>query len=255
MANENARTAVEVFWKLHAGLPKQGPGSDTSTRRALALVPDLPPHPAVLDLGCGPGRQTLVLARETAGHVTAVDALPPFLQQLEERAREAGLAEHITCVEGRMESLAYEDESFDLVWSEGAIYNIGFAQGLAAWRRLLRPGASLAISEATWLSEARPARVRRFWEQHYPAMQRDAANRQVIERQRYRLLGSFVLPEAEWWDDYYSPIALRLEALRGERSDRAWREALDAHEEELSMLREGAGSFGYVFYVMQRPAD
>jgi SAM-dependent methyltransferase len=244
--------AMEVFWKLHVGLPKQGPGSDESTRRALALIPGLPPAPAILDLGCGPGRQSLVLARETGGLVTAIDQLPPFLEQLDERAKAAQLSDHIITVQASMDDLPYEDGSFDLIWSEGAIYNIGFANGLRSWRRLLRPGCSLAVTEATWLTDDPPERILRFWETEYPAMQSHEANELAVAEAGYRLLGSFVLSETEWWDDYYTLIDERIAALREERSDDAWVAALEVAEEESSIVRACGGSFGYAFYVMQK---
>jgi serine/threonine-protein kinase HipA len=244
---------VEVFWRLHEGLSKQGPGSDESTRRALALVPELPPAPEILDLGCGPGRQSLVLARETGGHVTAIDLLPPFLEQVEERARAERLDDRITALQANMGDLSYPDESFDLLWSEGAIYNIGFEQGLRSWRRLLRPGCSLAVTEASWLTDAPPERIQRFWREEYPGMQTREANERAVVDAGYRLLGGFVLPEAEWWDDYYTPIDERIATLREERSDDAWVAALEAAEEESSIVRACDGSFGYVFYVMQKP--
>ena len=246
-------TAAEVFWKLHVGLPKQGPGSDESTRRAMALVPELRPTPEILDLGCGPGRQSLVLARETGGRVTAVDMIPPFLAQLDERAEAEHLADRIETVNASMDDLPYEDESFDLIWSEGAIYNIGFLHGLRSWHRLLRPGCSLAVTEATWLTDTPPDRTRQFWDTNYPAMQGQQANERAVGDAGYRLLGSFVLPEAEWWDDYYTPIDERIIALRRERSDDAWVAALDAAEEESSIVRTCGDTFGYVFYVMQKP--
>jgi len=208
----------------------------------------------VLDLGCGPGRQSLVLARETGGLVTAIDQLPPFLEQLDERARAAKLSDHIITVQASMDDLPYEDESFDLLWSEGAIYNIGFSNGLRSWRRLLRPGCSLAVSEATWLTSDPPERIRKFWEADYPAMQSHEANELAVAEAGYRLLGSFVLSEAEWWDDYYTLIDERIAALRRERSDDAWMAALEVAEEESSIVRDCGGSFGYVFYVMQKPS-
>ena len=253
MPTEAELAAMEVFWKLHQGLPKQGPGSDESTRRALALVPELPPAPEILDLGCGPGRQSLVLARETGGHVTAVDLLSPFLEQLDQRAQAAQLADRIATVQASMDDLPNRDESFDLLWSEGAIYNIGFGNGLRAWRRLLRQGASLAVSEATWLTDDAPERIQSFWDTHYPAMQSHEANELAVAEAGYRLLGSFVLPEAAWWEDYYAPIDERIAALRKERNDDGWVTALEAAEEESSIVRDCDSSFGYVFYVMQKP--
>ncbi|MFP8875092.1 MAG: class I SAM-dependent methyltransferase [Myxococcota bacterium] len=253
MSQSPEHAAMEVFWRLHEGLPQQGPGSDDSTRRALALVPELPARPRILDLGCGPGRQSLVLARETGGEVTAVDLLPPFLAELEARARFAGLSARIGTVQGSMAELPYEDESFDLLWSEGAIYNIGFQDGLAGWRRLLRPGCAVAVTEVTWLMDTPPEPIRIFWDANYPAMQSLEDNHRAVAEAGYTLLGSFVLPDREWWDDYYAPLEERIEPLRCERDDPAWIAAFDAHENELAIVRDCGGSFGYVFYVMQKP--
>ena len=77
----------DVFFELHRDLPREGPGDDESTLRALALCTELPERPDVLDVGCGPGMQTLALAAATGGIITAVDAHEPFLDQLRERAR------------------------------------------------------------------------------------------------------------------------------------------------------------------------
>ena len=253
MSDKNELAAMEVFWKLHEGLPKQGPGSDASTRRALALLPPLPPAPRILDLGCGPGRQSLVLARETAGFVTALDFLPPFLEQLEERAEAEQLADRIQATRGSMADLSYPDESFDLLWSEGAIYNIGFARGLRSWRRLVRPGGCVAVTELSWLTASPPERIRQFWEDEYPAMQSRSANERLLGEAGYELIDGFVLPEEDWWDDYYTPIDERIRTLRSERSDAGWVAALDAADEEAAIVRTCEGSFGYVFFVMQKP--
>ena len=70
---------------LHRGLPREGPGSDQCTAQALRLLPVLPREPVVLDLGCGPGRQALVLARMLGSKVIAIDLHQPYLDQLNER--------------------------------------------------------------------------------------------------------------------------------------------------------------------------
>ena len=64
---------MEAFFKLHSGLPREGPGSDASTRKAIRALPSLPPSPRVVDLGCGPGRQTLVLAQALSSSIIAAD--------------------------------------------------------------------------------------------------------------------------------------------------------------------------------------
>jgi len=241
--------ARDVFWALHAGLPKQGPGSDASTLRALALVGALPREPRILDLGCGTGRQSLTLARATGGHVTAVDVWPPSLATLRERAAAAGLAEQLETVQQSMGALDLGSRTFDLVWCESAVYTIGFDTALHAWRPLLAPGGALAVSELAWLRDDAPERARRFWAAGYPAMRPHEANLRAIAEAGYALAGSFELAAADWEDGYYDALASRIPELRAAHPEPEARALLAATEEEIAVFRERAGSFGYAFYV------
>jgi SAM-dependent methyltransferase len=243
--------AHDVFWALHGGLEKQGPGSEASTLRALALCGALPPEPRVLELGCGSGRATLTLARATGGHVTAVDTLAPSLAALRERAAAVGLAHRIETLAQSMGVLAFEARKFDLVWCESAVYTIGFDVALAAWRPLLAAGGALALSELTWLTPHAPERARRFWRAGYPALRGHAENLRALGRAGYGLAGSFTLPDADWEDGYYGELSRRLPALRAKYEQPEALAVLDATEEEIAVFRERQGSFGYVFYVMR----
>ena len=121
---------MEAFLKVHSGIPREGPGSDASTRTALRKLPKLPSAARILDLGCGPGRQTLVLARELQSRVIAVDIFQQYLDELEKSSLDAGLSEAIELRKVSMEDLGYKDESIDLVWSEGALYTVGVLKEL-----------------------------------------------------------------------------------------------------------------------------
>jgi len=202
--------AQDVFWKLHEGLPKQGPGSDASTLRALALAGELPSAPRILDLGCGTGRQSLTLARATGGHVTAVDVWAPSLAVLRERAARAGLGAQIETVQQSMGALDLRGRIFDLVWCESAVYTIGFDAALRAWRPLLVPGGALAVSELAWLRADPPERARRFWAGGYPAMRAHEANLRALADSGYLLADSFTLPDTDWEDGYYAELARRI---------------------------------------------
>ena len=243
-----------MFWKLHRGLPKQAPGSDASTRRALGLAGALPAPPSVLDLGCGPGRHTLVLVRQTGGRVRAVDLVPAFLDQLRASAQREGLDDRVATECASMLELDVEPGSVDLIWCEGAIYHVGFAAGLAHWRPWLAPGGVLAASELCWLTSDAPAEVQSFFEQGYPAMQTHRDNQRAIEGAGYELLGSFVLPDEDWRDGYYDLLASRIEALRAECETAEDAAVLDETAREIEVFEKRAGSYGYVFYVMRRPA-
>ena len=65
-----------LFLEIYGTLPRAGPGSAADTRRALALVPTRSIR-TVLDLGCGPGAQTLVLAEALPdASIRALDVVP-----------------------------------------------------------------------------------------------------------------------------------------------------------------------------------
>jgi len=241
--------ARDVFWKLHDGLPKQGPGSDASTLRALALAGPLLSAPRILDLGCGTGRQSLTLARARGGNATAVDVWGPSLAVLRERAAAAGLAARIETVQQSMAALDLGWRTFDLVWCESAIYTISFDAALRAWRPLLAPGGAIAISELAWLRAEVTERARRFWAKGYPAMRGHEENLRALAEQGYRLLGTFTLPDEDWEGGYYAELERRIPALRAQYLEPEARAVLAAKEEEIAVFREREGSFGYVFYL------
>jgi SAM-dependent methyltransferase len=242
---------VSLFWRLHSGLPREGPGSDESTLKALRTVAgSLPAAPRILDVGCGPGMQTLVLARETAGHVTAVDCHQPFLDELNRRAARQGLTERIATVNASMSALDFPDAAFDLIWSEGAIYVMGFAEGLRAWKRLLKRGGVIAVTEISWLGPNIPEEAATFWRRAYSAMTDVATNLRTLESVGYAPLAHFVLPEAAWWDHYYAPLEQRIDALQDEyRDDQEALAFLHGERTQITLYRKYSASYGYVFYL------
>ena len=124
--------SLDIFFELHQDLPREGPGDNPSTRKALSFLKELPPQPLILDIGCGPGMQTIELARCTKGKIIATDTHQPFLDKLKQRAQAEGLSDKITAVNMSMFDLEFEAKSFDAIWSEGAIYIMSFEQGLRA---------------------------------------------------------------------------------------------------------------------------
>jgi serine/threonine-protein kinase HipA len=244
-----------MFFELHAQLPREGPGDDATTRRALAALGSLSERPDILDVGCGPGAQTLVLARETGGSITAVDLHQPFLDELQRRARTAGLAERIAVVRASMTDLPFAPASFDVIWSEGAIFVMGFAAGLTSWRRLLRERGALVVSELTWLTETPPEPARAFWAAGYPGMQTLAENRAAVERAGYHQIAEITLPHAAWFTEYLAPLERRIDELAAARpDDAALARFLDGERAEIDVARRYGDSFGYVFYVMRKHA-
>ncbi|MFB1489148.1 MULTISPECIES: class I SAM-dependent methyltransferase [unclassified Thiocapsa] len=238
---------------LHAGLPRLGPGSDTATRRALADCVGLPAVPEILDVGCGSGASSLVLAEATAGRITAVDRVPLFLRELRIRAQARGLDGRIHPLVADMHALPFRSAAFDLIWSEGAIYIMGFDAGLTHWHSLLRPRGWLVVSELSWLTDHPPADLRDYWREGYPGMRNVADNLAAASSLGWEPVGHFPLSADAWTIDYSGPLQARLPSFRAAHADDPDAQAVaDMTEQEIALMTDAAGTCGYVFYILRR---
>ena len=246
---------LEALFTVFTGLPRQGPGSDRSTLEALRRLPPLPPQATVLDIGCGTGRPTLVLARTLRARVTAIDIHQPYLDELERAAAQAGLSELIQTRCLSMDALDYAPGSIDLIWSEGAIFVLGVEEALRQWKPLLRPGGCLAFTDITWLCAEPPEEAIAFFQEVYPAIATLEENRRRAESAGYEVLDAFPLPAEDWWTEYYTPLRERLAKLGPELPAQPDVAAVVAStEREIEVFSRHSSSYGYVFYVLRRPA-
>ncbi|HEX8440921.1 MAG TPA: class I SAM-dependent methyltransferase, partial [Archangium sp.] len=145
--------------------------------------------------------------------------------------------------------------SVDLLWSEGAIYILGWAEGLRRWRPLLRPGGLLAVTEVTWLTDSRPEEATAFWREAYPSMGTVTSNSAAAREAGFEVLDTFVLPASAWWDAYYRPLQARIESLRARaQEDAELATAIAETEREISLYARHGASYGYVFYLLRARA-
>jgi len=240
--------------ELHNGLPRQGPGSNKITNIALSMIYTKYQNPKILDIGCGPGMQTLCLAEYYQnGRIIAFDLYRQFLDELELRAKAKGLDNRIELKQGAMSELPYADEEFDIIWSEGAIYIIGFEKGCAEWKRFIKPQGFLCVSELSWLTDTRPAELEKYWKEQYDGIATISENLRIVEKTGYKIIGAYVFPKDAWFDEYYNPIKSKIrkyremENLTGEMNT-----VLDMEEEEINVFERYSDYYGYVFYIMQK---
>jgi ubiquinone/menaquinone biosynthesis C-methylase UbiE len=249
----NEARMIALLVELHDGLDRLGPGTEEATLRALRLCAELPPQPEILDVGCGTGAQTVTLAKHTDGVITATDLMPNLLETLNARASALGLQDRVTTQAADMSALPFGEAAFDLIWSEGAVYLMGFDAGLAAWRPLLKPGGYLVVSEASWFRADPPDELAAFWAEGYPAMRSVEANAAAAAEAGWEVVGTFPLEDAGWTEGYYAPLRERLSEFRGRHEgDADAQEVAAMTEREMQLFADYAGWYGYAFYVLRR---
>ena len=245
---EDAATAL--FFELFNGLPQQGPGDAASTLRALSLVPDIGSDTRILDIGCGTGRQTRVLAQNSPARIVAIDNHPPFVDELNREARRLGLAERVEARVADMRKLDIADAPFDLIWCESAIYVAGVETALRDWRRLLVRDGHVAFTEVCWTKPDPPAECVSFWEQEYPAIRDAAALLTAIGACGYETVGHFILPRSTWWDDYYRPLERNVTEFRARHGGRPEAQELaDQCQREIDIWKAYSDYYDYAFFV------
>lgn len=235
-------------------LPRQGPGSDEATSHAFSCIPSAARKGTILDIGCGSGTQTLVLARLCPDcSIIATDVYQPFLDDLAIRANESGLTKNIKIRRVSMDDLPFEENSVDIIWSEGSAFIMGLIPALAYWKKFLKPDGYLVVSDCTWFTDAPSEECRNFWDEEYPAMKKEKDTAALIQAIGYSVLSSFRLPASGWWDHYYTPLSNRMDLLRKRyaNNDEAG-VILTGLEKEMDIHRKYSDEYGYTFFVLQR---
>ncbi len=256
MSNDNEtihEPDERLIYDFFLAAERQGPGSPEATLRALSFVNGLGERPFVADIGCGTGGQTMVLARHVPGSVTGIDLVPEFIDRFNRNARELGLQDRVKGVVGSMDNLPFEPESLDLIWSEGAVYNIGFERGITEWRKFLKPGGYIAVSECVWLTESRPAEIHDYWMSGYPEIDSVARKTEQMRKAGYGDVSTFILPEECWTEHYYTPLSkLQRSFLDRHKGDRGAENLVESLRQEEDMYRKYKEFYGYAFFVARR---
>jgi hypothetical protein len=147
--------------------------------------------------------------------------------------------------------LQFKPQTFDVIWSEGAIYNLGFKAGLKLWKPLLKKAGYVAVTEIAWLASDIPDNLKAFWDSAYPQIQDIEGNLADIRAAGYQPVAHFILPESAWWD-YYRAIEKRVMLMKEKyKNNSNALEVLETEMREIDLYRKYSDYYGYVFFVAQ----
>jgi ubiquinone/menaquinone biosynthesis C-methylase UbiE len=201
------------------------------TRKAFKLLPEMD-KPHILDVGCGSGVPTIELARLSKGTVVGIDIDQSLLNKLNRKIEREGLSNRVEARKGSMFELDFPDESFEIIWAEGAVQAIGFEEGLEEWRRFLKPNGFLVVHD-----EIRTV----------------SSSLEKTSTLGYKLIDHFSLPKDAWWVEYYRPLENLVKELYEEYKDNC--EALRTLEKvqnEIDMVKGSSEECISAFYIMQK---
>lgn len=245
---------LDLIVDLHKNSYRQGPGSDEETLKALDCLNLSKDEPIkIADLGCGAGRQTITLAQNCNAEIFAIDIFSDFLEKLNLNSRQLKLDGHIKTINVSMDDLPFENEELDVIWAEGAIYNIGFENGVKKWKKFIKKQGYLAVSEITWITNTRPKEIEDFWMREYPEISNASHKINILEQNGFSLMGYFNLKEESWTQNYYKPLEDDFEnfLVRNNNSLLA-QKVLQDYKFEMELYKKYKDYYSYGFYIAKK---
>jgi len=234
------------FMTVFQTLERWGPGSDSDTLKALSLLPSVPSN--IIDIGCGKGSSTRLLAQYTPAQISAVDNEQSALDQLGELLAEQEPDNRVTLSCASMTELPFSPERFDCVWSEGSAYIMGFEQAVNQWQALLTDNGCMVVSDLVWLTDNPNQDAVEFWKGEYPDMQTVEKRLKQIQQAGFKVIDHFTLSE-QAWSDYYQPLKSRVAEVKTRMPNSA---AIADMEQEIAIYERYLGEFGYHMFVLQK---
>lgn len=241
---------LELICEYFSTVKRQGPGSPEITIKALSFIDNLNDESYIADIGCGTGGQTMVLGQHAPGHISGIDLFPTFINLFNSNAASLNLHDRVKGIVATMDNLPFQNEELDLIWSEGAIYNIGFERGLNEWRKFLKKGGYIAVSEATWFTDERPDEIEEFWMSEYPGI--DTIPNKVAQMQKagYIPVATFILPEQCWTKHFYEPQVMAQDNfLKKHKGNSKAKAFIESQQFETQLYYNYKAYYGYTFFI------
>jgi ubiquinone/menaquinone biosynthesis C-methylase UbiE len=239
------------FIDFYKRADRLAPGSISATRNAFSLLPLADTDIDILDIGCGNGAQTIELASIPGVDIYAVDIHDEFLINLKNKINQSEFLRKIKLIKADMNDLPFRHQQFDLIWSEGSIYIMGFRNGLNKLKKFLKTNGYFVVSEISWLKNDIPDEINNYWNSEYPEISDIKTKKEVIKECGYELISDFTLEESCWMD-YYNSLNNVIDDYLSEHNNNAFAlEVINEFRNEFNLYKKYKDCYSYVFYVLK----
>jgi cyclopropane fatty-acyl-phospholipid synthase-like methyltransferase len=192
------------------------------TERALSSIPELD-NPIILDIGCGTGIPTILLAEKYKGTVYAVDIDAPSLEVLEEKIENQIFHSKTVVLNDSLLNLSKFKLKFNIILAEGVLNVVGFNRGLRIFLENLKNPGYLIIHDE---------------------YQNDSQKRMRFNKNQLDLVASFKLDKNIWWNEYYSCLEKKIDEI-GNNS------LFHKEINEINEYKINPEKFESIFYVLK----
>ncbi|WP_019275185.1 MerR family transcriptional regulator [Vibrio coralliilyticus] len=231
------------FEQIFAGLKRLGPGSEQDTLRALSALSQN--KGVLLEVGCGKGIATGVLASHSEFRITALDNDEASLRSLQEGIP---VEKQVNAICASMTDMPFEAAQFDVIWSEGSAYIMGVENALKSWKAYLKPSGYLVVSDLVWLTDNPDSDVSNFYQKEYPDMMTVDKRIAQMRQAGYEVVETFTLSQQSW-NNFVDPLVSRVDEL--ESSLQASQALIDM-KSELHMHQNYLHQYGYQMFVLRK---
>ena len=201
------------------------------TRQAYKTLPGLN-SPVILDIGCGTGVAALELAQLSNGTITGIDIDEQSIHIFNEKIKKQKLSDRIKAVKLSLFDINFPDESFDIIWSEGTIFVIGFEKGLEEWKRFLKKNGFLIIHDE--------------FKDHEKKIS-------MIFGSGYTMIDCFMISSDIWWEEYFKPFEKHIKKLTNKfKNDPEVQNALRKEQNEIDTFKRNPQDCSSIFYILQK---
>lgn len=238
---------MQLFLELFVEMERQGPGDEQLARAMMQQVCAESEPDQILDMGCGTGTASLLISHLCNAQISALDNCQLFLDRLNEKVTSGGLNDRINVINGTMFEPPFPDHSFDLIWSEGSAYLMGFEPALKRWQPLLKERGYLFVSEMCWFTDQRSDEAESYWQAGYPSMLTEAEAIAKAQALGYQVVSKQRLPKAAW-ERFYADMQDRIDQLEAKYGEQR---ALTDCRHEIDMYRRCGDEFGYLCLLLR----